>query len=366
MIENSDHNFILGLFGLDTVYDYPPDLDGLFAVLTSKGGAFVETGFPEFGPHAKKRCNTLKDALAACRGRIRCIVNIPLNQFHRQEDLYGLLQRKLDFFGLEAADICLFGPVSGYLLEELKNNGFAGFLEDAVERGLVKQAGIWLFDRVEYVEVAAALSPHISMLRFDYSPLDYIDWPGAYAFVAAEKNGLIPAAGGADFNRRLIRHTPENVERLWQESGKELSLKEQMTVWAVQEAKGNTVIFHADTPDELSRLFDLAKEAEGTRMNVRDMLLRNNLKDELGAARPVDCTACGCCMPCEAAGIDIPGILALYNEAMLYDEEKIPICLFHLLGHDRKQCTACGQCCKYCPRRNKIPKIMEYVGRWWE
>lgn len=78
------------------------------------------------------------------------------------------------------------------------------------------------------------------------------------------------------------------------------------------------------------------------------------------SANAVPCTACRYCMPCPF-GVDIPGVLAIYNEFLLGKNEL----QFHNAysdlpeGSQGKNCVTCGKCLPECPQHIEIPKRVQ-------
>ncbi|MFH1732600.1 MAG: aldo/keto reductase [Planctomycetota bacterium] len=73
------------------------------------------------------------------------------------------------------------------------------------------------------------------------------------------------------------------------------------------------------------------------------------------------CTGCGYCMPCEAASVNIPGVLGAYAMAKVYglwDHARKAYARIPKGAEDRNQtadaCTECGKCEEKCPQKLDI------------
>jgi len=78
------------------------------------------------------------------------------------------------------------------------------------------------------------------------------------------------------------------------------------------------------------------------------------------------CTGCGYCMPCEAASVNIPGVLGAYAMGKVYglwDHARKRYGGIHKRAEDRNQtaeaCIECGECEEKCPQKIDIRKLLK-------
>ena len=81
---------------------------------------------------------------------------------------------------------------------------------------------------------------------------------------------------------------------------------------------------------------------------------------EIKAFKTVPCTKCAYCMPCPA-GLDIPGIFALYNDFKLFGNKFAFKREMDKLEVKPGECIACGNCMNACPQRLEIPQLMQDI-----
>lgn len=98
---------------------------------------------------------------------------------------------------------------------------------------------------------------------------------------------------------------------------------------------------------------------EGSALTDED---QNLIKKACELLRPdvsVACTSCRYCCPDCPAGLDIPKLLAAYNEAKIDGAWRLS-CLKSLSPEKLPaMCVACGVCTQHCPQSFDIPKYMK-------
>ena len=72
----------------------------------------------------------------------------------------------------------------------------------------------------------------------------------------------------------------------------------------------------------------------------------------------IPCTACGYCMPCPQ-GIDIPGLIAVYNQFSAVATEKITVRDYFSRSVTAESCVQCGSCEEKCPQKISIAQLMQ-------
>ncbi len=81
----------------------------------------------------------------------------------------------------------------------------------------------------------------------------------------------------------------------------------------------STVVSDMGTIEELEEDLLLADRAESVDFTIEEEIFPGRVRDAYRKLRPAPCTACRGCMPCPQ-GIDVPRILDLYNDAVMYGD----------------------------------------------
>jgi NAD(P)-dependent dehydrogenase (short-subunit alcohol dehydrogenase family) len=107
---------------------------------------------------------------------------------------------------------------------------------------------------------------------------------------------------------------------------------------------------------ELMENVALADTAEVGALTVREELAINQVRDAYRELRAVNCASCRPCMPCPQ-GIDVPRILEIYNEALIYGDVATAAAIYRDEQHHADECVECGLCERRCSRRVPLPII---------
>jgi predicted aldo/keto reductase-like oxidoreductase len=57
-------------------------------------------------------------------------------------------------------------------------------------------------------------------------------------------------------------------------------------------------------------------------------------------------------------GIDAPRIVELYNDALLFSDDRLPKLLYRLEGHSDLDCLKCGKCTERCPKHLPLAEAL--------
>jgi predicted aldo/keto reductase-like oxidoreductase len=77
----------------------------------------------------------------------------------------------------------------------------------------------------------------------------------------------------------------------------------------------------------------------------------------------IPCTNCGYCMPCPE-GVDIPRILKIYNDGIMYDKIENAKNDYNLYVPDDNKgdlCVECGECIEKCPQDIAVPEWLAKI-----
>jgi predicted aldo/keto reductase-like oxidoreductase len=284
-------------------------------------------------------------------------------------DMDRVLSEQLDALCTDHVDCYLLHGIGASGWARFRDLGVIDFLDAAKADGRIRYAGFSFHDNAStFTPIVDAYDWDFCQIQYNYMDVDYQAGRDGLRYAARRGLGVVvmgPVKGG-----RLAGHVPEEVQAVWDAA----PVKRTPAEWALR--------FVWDDPDVsvvLSGMSTMEQVMENVRIAgsaVVGSLSRAEL-DAVAKVRriyeervAVPCTECRYCMPCPA-GIDIPRVFSLLNDASLYGnpwEERFLYRVTVDVGGTARLsgCTACGQCREACPQHIDVPGIMADCVRLFE
>ena len=197
-------------------------------------------------------------------------------------------------------------------------------------------------------------------MEFCQLQLNYLDWTfqnGKEKVELLDQQNIPvwvmePLRGG-----KLAKLIPEYEARL-----KELRPDEEIPAWAfrfLQSIPSVTMILSGMSNDEQLEK-NLITFAEDKKLNEVEMSALLDIAEKMLSVGTVPCTACHYCVSHCPQGLNIPDLLALYNEHAFTGGGFIaPMALGALPEEKRPQaCLQCRSCEQVCPQQIKISEVL--------
>ena len=272
-----------------------------------------------------------------------------------------IFERQLEKLGVEYFDFYLFHNVcemniDAYLDDE--KYGIYSYLMKQKQNGRIRHLGFSCHGNMPVLK--RFLDAYGKDMEFCQLQLNYLDWTFQNG---KEKVALLdewnipvwvmePLRGG-----RLARLAPEYEAKL-----KELRPEEEIPAWAfrfLQSIPSVTMILSGMSNEEQLEK-NLVTFAEDKKLNDVEMTTLLGIADQMLSVGTVPCTACHYCVSHCPMELDIPGLLALYNEHAYTGGGFIaPMALSALPEEKRPQaCLQCRSCEQVCPQQIKISEVL--------
>lgn len=275
----------------------------------------------------------------------------------------AIFEEQLKKCGVEYFDFYLFHNVYEKNIDPYLDpkNGILDYLLKQKENGRIKHLGFSAHGR--YDTMKRFLDAYGEHMEFCQIQLNYLDWKLQDAKAKVELLNshnipiwvMEPLRGG-----RLASLSQENEAKL-----KALRPQEEIPAWAfrfLQSIPGVTMVLSGMSNMEQMEK-NVATFSQDLPLKDQEMETLMEVADSMLDILP--CTACRYCVTHCPQGLDIPTLLALYNETR-FANGLITHMAVDALDEDKRpdQCIGCQSCEAVCPQQLKIASAMsDFVER---
>ena len=272
-----------------------------------------------------------------------------------------IFEQQLKKLGVEYFDFYLFHNVCEMNIDAYLNDekyGIYSYLMKQKLSGRIKHLGFSCHGSIPVLQ--RFLDAYGKDMEFCQLQLNYLDWTfqnGKEKVDLLDQHNIPvwvmePLRGG-----KLAKLLPEYEARL-----KELRPDEEIPAWAfrfLQSIPSVTMILSGMSNDEQLEK-NLITFAEDKKLNEVEMSALLDIAEKMLSVGTVPCTACHYCVSHCPQGLNIPDLLALYNEHAFTGGGFIaPMALGALPEDKRPQaCLQCRSCEQVCPQQIKISEVL--------
>ncbi len=272
----------------------------------------------------------------------------------------SIFERQLEKCGVSYFDFYLFHNVCEMNIDAYLDPkyGIHDYLMKQKKAGRIHHLGFSVHG--SYDVMKRFLEAYGNDMEFCQIQLNYLDW----SFQDAEKKVKLldeygipvwvmePLRGG-----KLAALTPADEEKL-----KKLRLQEEIPAWAfrfLQSIPSVTVTLSGmSNMEQLQANIHTFEEEKP--LNEQEMKTLLAIADEMVGKIALPCTACHYCVSHCPRGLDIPSLLALYNEHCFTQGGFIAPMALMAVPEDKRPsaCVGCRSCEAVCPQQIKISEAM--------
>ncbi len=277
----------------------------------------------------------------------------------------SIFEKQLEKCGVEYFDFYLFHNVCEMNIDAYLDPkyGIFDYLTAQKKAGRIRHLGFSAHG--SYAVMKRFLEAYGSEMEFCQIQLNYLDWKfqGAKEKVELLQEYNIPVwvmeplRGG-----KLASLAPADEEKL-----QALRPQEGIPAWAfrfLQSIPAVTVTLSGMSNMEQMQANIRTYETEQP-LNENEMQALLTIADEMVGKIALPCTACHYCVSHCPQGLDIPGLLALYNEHCFTDGGFIAPMALSAVPEDKRpnSCIGCRSCEAVCPQQIRISEAMADFAR---
>lgn len=236
--------------------------------------------------------------------------------------------------------------------------GIIDYFAEQRKKGYIRHLGFSVHG--SYDVMKRFLEAYGEKMEFCQIQLNYLDWSFQKA---KDKVELLekyhmpiwvmePLRGGS-----LCKVSKEHEDKL-----KAIRPEEKITAWAfrfllsIPEVK--VILSGMSDLNQIKENIQTFEEEKPLNQEERDLLF--NIADEMLKKKILPCTACKYCTSHCPQELDIPTLLALYNEHIYTENGFIAPMVLFTYPHEKKPsaCIGCRSCEQFCPQKIKISEAM--------
>lgn len=299
------------------------------------------------------------------RERVKLATKMPPWFVREHKDFNTILNDQLKRLETDTIDCYLLHGMNKDHWPRLRDLGVLEWAEGAIKDGRIQHLGFSFHDRYElFKEIIDAYDKwEFCLMQYNYMDVEY--QAGTKGLRYAVEKGLSvfvmePLRGG-----QLAKTPPESIRSLWQEA----QIQRNQVEWALDFVWSHPEVSMAlsgmSHMQQLKENLTIADSAEVSMLTERDMEVIGRVRKAFQKLRPIPCTNCYYCMPCPN-NVDIPHILALYNDGHIYDDHKRVRFLYRMVAQEQQatNCISCGECEEHCPQQIAISEWLSEAHEW--
>lgn len=281
-----------------------------------------------------------------------------LNNMGKVEEIFAkqLEKCQVEYFDFYLVHNVCESNIDAYLDDE--RYGTVSYLKKMRDEGRIRHLGFSCHGQMDVLE--RFLEAYGADMEFCQLQLNYLDWTFQDAKEKMELAGrydlpiwvMEPLRGG-----QLARLTDEQFAPL-----KAMRPDETQVGWALRFLQSlpevTTVLSGSSSLEQMAENIALFEEERPLSAEETEALL--GVADDMVKSNVLPCTACRYCTSHCPVGLDIPMLLALYNEHKFTNGGFIAPMMLGTLPEDERPaaCIGCGTCSSVCPQQIDIPAAL--------
>ena len=294
--------------------------------------------------------------------KVRVATKLPVPEVSSSADFDRLLNQQLKRLQNDRVDFYLLHGLNKVGWTKVRNLGVLKWAEGAMADGRIGYLGFSFHDSYEVFQEIIDAYDNWTLCQIQYNYMDEEIQAGTRGLEYAHKKELAVVVMEPIRAGRLAR-PPENVAALWASATVQRTPQEWALRWVWNHPEVTLVLSGMSKMDHVVENVAYAGHSQPHNLNVGELALIRRVRDAYLSLSPPSCTACRYCMPCPN-GVEIPRVLSLYNEAMIYGDATRPRRMYQ---NDRMfkaeqradKCIKCEICLEKCPQQLPIPELLE-------
>jgi hypothetical protein len=302
-----------------------------------------------------------KALLDGYRDKVKIATKLPCHDAMTTKDFDRILNEELKRLQTDHIDFYLLHHLNRLVWPKMRDLGILKWADGAIADGRIGYFGFSYHDNFETLkEILDSYDWTVCQLQYNYMDIELQS--GTRGVEYAHKKGtavviMEPIKGG-----RII-NPPEKVAAIWAKAPVQRTPQEWALRWVWNHPEVTCVLSGMSKMQQVIENVAFAEHSEPHNLTTNEVKLIDQVRETYRALGPVNCTACGYCMPCPN-GVYIPRVLEYYNEAVLFNDaarRKMMYSDAHMITKEQRgdNCIKCEICVEKCPQNLPIPELLE-------
>ena len=293
------------------------------------------------------------------RERVKVATKLPVWLVEDAKDFDRYLNEQLERLQMEKIDFYFLHGLNSQRWPKMRDLGVIRWAERAMADGRFDHLSFSFHDNFEtFKQIVDAYDNWTSaQVQYNYMDVDYQAGRRGVEYAASKGLAVVvmePIRGGQ------LAKPRGSVAEVWGSAAQKRSPAAWALLWVWNQPEISVVLSGMSTMEQVVENVDLADTARPGILSPEELALVDRAREAYKGLAPIPCTNCKYCMPC-ASGVDIPGILEIYNEATIYEDLENARWFYEQLKEEQRadQCARCGECTDACPQEIDIPEWLE-------
>ena len=337
-----------------------PDTIRMIRYAIDHGVNYIDSAY---GYHHGKSDVVIGKALQDGYGKnVRVATKLPCPEISSADDFDRCLNEQLKKLHTERIDFYLLHHLNRVNWPKVRDLGVLKWADGAIADGRIGYFGFSYHDSFELLKEILDSYDNWTVCQIQYNYMDEDFQAGTRGLEYAHNKGLAvvvmePIRGG-----RLVR-PPDKVTKVWAEAPVPKTPPEWALRWVWNHPEVSVVLSGMNKMEQVIENIAAAEHSQPHNLTTDELALIGKVRDTYRSLGPASCTGCKYCMPCPN-GVDIPGVLNFYNEAMIYSDANRPRREYRRTEMFKEEqrgdkCIKCEICMDKCPQKLPIPELLE-------
>ena len=330
-----------------------------------QGVNYFDTAYPY---HSGKSEPFLGKVLSknGCRDDVKIATKLPHWMAQSKADMDKILDEQLAKLKTDRIDYYLIHALNGELWETAKHNGVIAFMDDALKKGKIINAGFSFHGLAEdFNGIVDEYDWTFCQIQYNYLDTKNQAGTAGLQYAASKDMAVIvmePLRGG-----NLAKKPPPSVQDIWARADHKKPPVAWSLGWIWNHPEVTVVLSGMNNDDHINENLALAEKALPSSFSEKEVSLVEEAATEFRKVMRVGCTGCQYCMPCPA-GVNIPSCFECYNSKHAFKDRGAKMMYLFQNGGlvtdnvtMASVCVQCEQCLEKCPQHLPIPDLLKEV-----